>query len=56
MVKEGEQRRISWLERGKRLLGSGDERENKLLRRGLVRYLKGITWLWGMGGKGGEKK
>ena len=49
--KEGEERGISWSERGKPLLRIGGEREGKLLRRGLVRYLKGINWLWGMGGK-----
>lgn len=41
-------KRISWSERGKRLLGIIGEREGKLLKRSLVSYLKGINWLWGM--------
>ena len=37
---------ISQSERGKRLLEIGSEREDKLLRRSHVRYLKGINGVW----------
>lgn len=43
MGKGGEEIRISQSEKGKQPLRIGGKREDRLLRRGLVDYLKGIN-------------